>query len=776
MEEFAKILVESVQALKELPSKNAVTTTVNLPEFDPKRNDDGAFKWCLEIENLGLMFGWTDYELVIRGASALVGDAKEWFSAWKPDEKTWENFRAELSSMYPAKKNLSEKFRKASLYTSDQADSYCEYARKKISLIKSLNFTLSDSQLLELVIGDITNIQVKTAAFNSNIESASELLMLLDNYKKSEKVRTVETGKLKRNRPFESNANLMRCFTCNQLGHIARSCPKKRFGDQSVETNSNKRLDSKHNKIICSFCNKIGHKVNDCFRKKREEPSSSRINYFCVRLDSNFCTKFEIQGQSVECLVDTGAECSLLSEKIVKRLSCHLEPALITLNGIGGGTTFANSKTILNIERNGTAFEVCFYIVDSSSIVPDAILGRDLFTHKGLEIRTNHYGTEVYLTEDTNASSKLINNINISPEIIKTPLIGDQLLNLMKLLSKYSSNITTGNAVTAINTAELSIRLKEEKIINFHPYRMALCEREKVKSIISDLLNNNIIRESDSPYASPILLVHKKDGSSRLCVDYRALNRITIKDRYPLPLIQDQLDNLARNKYFTTLDMASGFHQVPLAEDSIEKTAFVTPDGHYEYLRVPFGLSNAPAVFQRAICKAVGKLKDKDALVYLDDILIPSKSVAEGLDKLDRVLASLTKAGFSLNINKCHFFECQIEYLGQEISEMGMRPGKSKTEALLRAPDPKNVREVRQFMGLANYFRKFIPELSARTSSITNLTKNNEKFVWGDEQKIAKAYVCAYLSQRPLLVFFDPNLETELHTDASSVGFGALLF
>lgn len=206
------------------------------------------------------------------------------------------------------------------------------------------------------------------------------------------------------------------------------------------------------------------------------------------------------------------------------------------------------------------------------------------------------------------------------------------------------------------------------------------------------------------------------------------------------------------------------------------QTAFITPDGHYEYLRVPFGLSNAPAVFQRAVSNALGNLKNKDALIYLDDILIPSNTVAEGIEKLKRVLIALTDTGFSLNIKKCRFLEKQIQYLGQEISKEGIKPGEHKVEALLNAPTPSNVREVRQFMGMAGYFRKYIPEFASRTACITKLTKNDMEFVWGIDQEIAKKYVNAYLSRRPLLTVFDPAFETELHTDASSVGFGAILF
>lgn len=290
------------------------------------------------------------------------------------------------------------------------------------------------------------------------------------------------------------------------------------------------------------------------------------------------------------------------------------------------------------------------------------------------------------------------------------------------------------------------------------------------------MLKNNIIRESSSPFSSPVLLVKKKDGSDRLCVDYRALNRISEKNSFPLPLIDDQLDRLGTEKYFTVLDMAAGFHQIPIDEESVHKTAFVTPDGHYEYLRVPFGLANAPATFQHAINKALGSLKDNVALVYLDDVLIPSTTISEGLESLQKVLEALNASGFSLNIRKCRFFETTIDYLGRSISAEGIRPGESKVLALVNSPIPTNVKEARQIMGLASYFRKFIPEFASRTACITKLTKKNVIWNWGQEQTDARNYIVHHLSSRPLLTIFDPALPTELHTDASSIGYGAILF
>ncbi|XP_076545695.1 uncharacterized protein LOC143305545 [Osmia lignaria lignaria] len=216
--------------------------------------------------------------------------------------------------------------------------------------------------------------------------------------------------------------------------------------------------------------------------------------------------------------------------------------------------------------------------------------------------------------------------------------------------------------------------------------------------------------------------------------------------------------------------------KISIAEDSIEKTAFVTPDGHYEFLRMPFGLANAPAVFQRAINTALGTLRNKIALVYIDDVLIPSRTIEEGLKYLEIVLQALDTAGFSINIEKCKFFQKTIEYLGREVSAEGIRPGKDKVRALLESPVPCNIKQVRQFVGLASYFRKFVPEFAVRTACITKLTKKNEQWHWAEEQEKARHYILEKLSSNPLLVIFNPERETELHTDASAIGYGAILF
>jgi len=234
---------------------------------------------------------------------------------------------------------------------------------------------------------------------------------------------------------------------------------------------------------------------------------------------------------------------------------------------------------------------------------------------------------------------------------VDTEMIGNDKENLIKLLKDYSAAFIDGIPCTKVNTGEMTIRLIDSnKTVQRRPYRLSPNEKEIVRERITELLNCNIIRPSCSPYASPILLVKKKNGSDRLCVDYRELNSNTVSDRYPLPLINDQIAGLAGAKYFTCLDMASGYHQIPIHPDSVEYTAFVTPDGHYEYLTMPFGLKNAPSVFQRAIINALGNLAYSYVIVYMDDIMVVSSTIELGMERLRIVLDVLTAAGFSFNI------------------------------------------------------------------------------------------------------------------------------
>lgn len=355
-------------------------------------------------------------------------------------------------------------------------------------------------------------------------------------------------------------------------------------------------------------------------------------------------------------------------------------------------------------------------------------------------------------------------------------LSSGERLKLQNLLSQYSDCFSKGlDDLGFTNLAEMTIELEDSQPVVYRPYRMSYAERILVRNMIQEMLDNKIIRESSSPYASPIVLVQKKTGEKRLCVDYRALNRKTKKDHYPLPLVEDQLDQLSGNNLFTSLDLASGYYQIPISEDSRHKTAFVTPDGQFEYNRMPFGLVNAPSVFQRTINKILSEAKIKYAIVYMDDILIPAKDFSEGLQRLEEVLGLLKKGGLTLKLSKCHFFQSQIDFLGFEVSCKGIRPGTRKTDAVSKFPEPKNQHEVRQFLGLSGFFRRFIKGYALIASPLSDLLRKDSPWKWGESQQRAFNDIKKMLTERPLLALYDPKAETQLHTDACKSGVAGIL-
>jgi hypothetical protein len=257
----------------------------------------------------------------------------------------------------------------------------------------------------------------------------------------------------------------------------------------------------------------------------------------------------------------------------------------------------------------------------------------------------------------------------------------------------------------------MNIDLENTTPIFSRPRRLSFAEKNKLRDIIKGLAEEGIIRPSDSEYASPIVLVKKKSGEMRMCVDYRSLNKVTKRDNHPIPLIDDCIDYLANKDIFSLLDLKSGFHQVEMGKNSIKYTSFVTPDGQWEFTKMPFGLKNAPSVFQRYINKIFRDFIDEGRIkIYLDDLLLGTKTIEEHLELLAQILQRLSEYGLKLQMNKCKFACDEIEYLGFIVSKDGIRPGREKTIAIEKFPVPKNSKEVHSFIGLCGYFR-YLPRI-----------------------------------------------------------------
>jgi hypothetical protein len=311
--------------------------------------------------------------------------------------------------------------------------------------------------------------------------------------------------------------------------------------------------------------------------------------------------------------------------------------------------------------------------------------------------------------------------------------------------------------------------------VNVKPYRYSPQQKNEIERQIKEMLRQGIIQSSHSPFASPVLLVRKKDGTWRFCVDYRHLNAVTVKDRFPMPVVDELLDELAGSKFFTKLDLRSGYHQIRLAEDDECKTTFRTHSGHYEFRVMPFGLTSAPATFQAAMNTVFAHAIRKYVLVFVDDILIYSKTLLEHQQHLRDVFRLLEQNQLFVKKSKCTFAQQSLEYLGHIISSTGVSTDPTKISAVQNWPRPTNLKQLRGFLGLAGYYRKFIRHFGVLCRPLTNLLKKHAQFIWTPAIDEAFLGIKAAMTQAPVLALPDFTKEFELETDACATGVGAVL-
>lgn len=316
--------------------------------------------------------------------------------------------------------------------------------------------------------------------------------------------------------------------------------------------------------------------------------------------------------------------------------------------------------------------------------------------------------------------------------------------------------------------------------INIRPYRLAEAHKVEINKQIKEMLDEEIIVPSKSPWNAPLLVVSKKGGEDkkpqwRIVVDFRRINEVTIGDAFPIPNITEILDHLGRSTYFTTLDLASGYHQIAVNEKDRAKTAFSTSFGHFEFNRMLFGLKGAPATFQRLMNYVFSGMQGHKCFVYLDDIVVYGDNLKEHMERLEEVFQRLKNYNLKLKPSKCNFLCKEITYLGHIISDKGINPDPTKTEVVRSCPRPHNVKTIQQFLGLANYYRRFIKDFSKISQPINNLLKKNTKFNWTNECEEAFMTLKNCLIQPPILQYPDFEKEFILTTDASEFALGAVL-
>ncbi|MCG8049023.1 MAG: reverse transcriptase domain-containing protein, partial [Candidatus Thiodiazotropha endolucinida] len=324
------------------------------------------------------------------------------------------------------------------------------------------------------------------------------------------------------------------------------------------------------------------------------------------------------------------------------------------------------------------------------------------------------------------------------------------------------------------DTVKMKIDTGDHNPIKLRPYRTPLNNRKVIDNAIDEMLDAKIIERSKSPWSFPVVIVDKKDGSKRFCVDFRALNKVTKANSYPLPLIDDILALLGHAKYFTLLDLKSGYWQVCVDDECKEKTAFACHRGLFQFNVMPFGLTTAPAVFQELMSHVLEGL-DRFTVAYLDDILIFSRTLEEHLTHIQNVFDRLRKHSLRLKLKKCSFLKSETNYLGFVINDNGIKPEEKKVNVIKSLPTPQTVRDVRSFIGMCSYYRRFIPHFSAIAEPLIALTRKYAKFKWNPKCQSAFDSLKNSLAAFPMLGYPDPNKPYVLYTDASNDCIGACL-
>ena len=352
----------------------------------------------------------------------------------------------------------------------------------------------------------------------------------------------------------------------------------------------------------------------------------------------------------------------------------------------------------------------------------------------------------------------------------------EQAVQLQRMLCVYADVFSKGDTdLGCTSLVQHRIDTSGSHPIKHAPRRIPPARRQEMEKAVRDLRAQGVIEKSNSPWSSAVVLVKKKDGSTRLCVDYRALNDVTVKDSYPLPRIDDTLDALAGARWFSTLDLKSGYHQVEVADEDKEKTAFSFGQGLWQFRVMPFGLCNAPATFERLMERVLEDLQWKTALVYLDDVVVFGRTFEEELQRLEDVLRRLRQANLKLSPKKCLLFQQEVPFLGHVVGEDGVRTDPLKVRAVAEWPVPTNVGEVRSFVGLCTYYRRFVKDFASIAAPLHHLTRKGARFLWDAECQTAFERLKEALVNAPVLPYPDPACPYIVDCDACAEGVGAVL-
>ncbi|KAK1435339.1 hypothetical protein QVD17_01100 [Tagetes erecta] len=604
-----------------------------------------------------------------------------------------------------------------------------------------------------------------------------------------------------RNHPGECRLKYMYCYKCGKMGHTSPMCPSP----INVCYNCNRpgHLRSQCPQLQRGDGNKMYHKpVQAIGGIKKEESSNARGRAFQITAEEAkvipdvVTGTFPINNFPAHVLFDSGASYSFVSRDFSNSFKL---PTIKLINPLV--IEIADSKRLIvwdvypncHLEIEGEV-----YLINLIPIVLgefDVVIGMDWLSC--------HHANIVCDQKIIHLSTPSGKKISVYGE--KKSKIS--FCSMMKA-KKYLTHGCKAFLAYVVDKSREEIKLEDvpvvrefpdvfpddlpgippEREVEFRidlipgakpiakaPYRLAPTEMQELMSQLQELLEKGFIRPSMSPWGAPILFIKKKDGSMRMCIDYRELNKVTIKNRYPLPRIDDLFDQLQGASWFSKIDLRSGYHQLKVRDEDIPKTAFRTRYGHFEFVVMSFGLTNAPAAFMDLMNRVCRPMLDRSVIVFIDDILIYSRSKDDHARHLREVLEVLRKEKLYAKFSKCAFWLREVQFLGHVINASGILVDPAKVEAVMKWSPPKTPTEVRSFLGLAGYYRRFIQDFSKIASPLTKLTRKDIIFTWGKEQEDAFQVLKKKLTQAPVLVLPEGPEDLVIYCDASYQGLGCVL-